>query len=80
MQHDVAIYTTAATTAGSYDRERGREDGAERQMVLLARGPRGVLVMIAVADDHRLPELDAFMPLRPEARNSYPPPRELEAG
>ncbi len=37
MRHDVAIYTTSATTAGSYDRTWTREDGAERQMMLLAR-------------------------------------------
>jgi glycosyltransferase involved in cell wall biosynthesis len=37
MRHEVAIYTTSATTAGSYDRACGREDGAERQMMLLAR-------------------------------------------
>src|SRR4051794_10239222 len=37
VPHDVAIYTTSATTAGSYDRDCGREDGAERQMMLLAR-------------------------------------------
>jgi len=35
--HDVAIYTTSSSTAGFYDRARGRAGGAERQMTLLAR-------------------------------------------
>jgi glycosyltransferase involved in cell wall biosynthesis len=38
LRNDIAIYTTSAFTAGSYDRARGRDDGgAERQMTLLAR-------------------------------------------
>lgn len=35
--NDVAIYTTSASSAGLYDRARGRAGGAERQMTLLAR-------------------------------------------
>jgi glycosyltransferase involved in cell wall biosynthesis len=38
LRNDIAIYTTSAFTAGTYDRARGRDDGgAERQMTLLAR-------------------------------------------
>jgi glycosyltransferase involved in cell wall biosynthesis len=38
VRNDIAIYTTSAFTAGTYDRARGRDDGgAERQMTLLAR-------------------------------------------
>jgi glycosyltransferase involved in cell wall biosynthesis len=37
MRNDIAIYSTSAFTAGSYDLALGREGGAERQMMLLAR-------------------------------------------
>jgi glycosyltransferase involved in cell wall biosynthesis len=37
MRNDIAIYATSGATAGSYDRLRGRDGGAERQMMLLAR-------------------------------------------
>jgi glycosyltransferase involved in cell wall biosynthesis len=38
MKNEIAIYTTSASTAGAYDRSRGRDDGgAERQMMLLGR-------------------------------------------
>jgi glycosyltransferase involved in cell wall biosynthesis len=61
MRHDVAIYTTSATTAGSYDRKCGREDGAERQMVLLARalsarGQRVAHIVYPPTDQVALPD------------------------
>jgi len=37
MRNDIAIYATSGATAGSYDRFRERDGGAERQMMLLAR-------------------------------------------
>jgi glycosyltransferase involved in cell wall biosynthesis len=37
VKHEVAIYSTSASTAGAYDRSRGRSGGAERQMMMLGR-------------------------------------------
>jgi glycosyltransferase involved in cell wall biosynthesis len=61
VRHEVVIYTTSATTAGSYDRTLGREDGAERQMTLLARalaarGRRVAHIVYAPRHPVELPE------------------------
>jgi glycosyltransferase involved in cell wall biosynthesis len=74
MQHDVAIYTTSATTAGSYDRACGREDGAERQMMLLARAlaareRRVAHIVYPPSDPVPLPERLTLVPRGPHARN-----------
>jgi glycosyltransferase involved in cell wall biosynthesis len=74
MQHDVTIYTTSATTAGSYDRACGREDGAERQMMLLARalaarGRRVAHIVYPPSDLVPLPERLTLVARGPHARN-----------
>jgi glycosyltransferase involved in cell wall biosynthesis/L-amino acid N-acyltransferase YncA len=73
MRHDVAIYTTSATTAGSYDRTLSREDGAERQMMLLARalaarGWRVAHIVYPPRDPVPLPERLTLIPRGPYGR------------
>ena len=75
MRNDVAIYTTSATTAGSYDRACGREDGAERQMMLLARalaarGRRVAHIVYPPSDPVPLPERLSLVARGPHARKS----------
>jgi glycosyltransferase involved in cell wall biosynthesis len=67
MRQDVVVYTTSATTAGSYDRTCGREDGAERQMALLARalaarGQRVAHIVYPPSDPVALPDLLTLVP------------------
>lgn len=75
MRHDLAIHTTSATTAGSYDRARGREDGgAERQMMLLARalsarGLRVAHIVYPPSDPVALPDRLTLVPRAPHAGN-----------